>query len=370
MSVKQHLILSPRSAFFMACLAVSMAGCSSFDNVIKLPDHKVDYKNSKSVKGLDVPPDLTMPEYDRTYAVMPGEVVSANRYTQRRPTDVAQSNVLPIATDVKLINQAGVRYLQVNAPADALWPKLKAFWGTLGVALKKEEPRVGVMETEWAQNRAGLPNDWLRRLVGTVFRDSYDAGTRDKFRLRVERAGEKTNVYVSHQRAEELVLNTGGVKWELRPADPELEAVILNRISLHLQGGKAANTPEIQQAASVVNLTEAAGRPALQVSGDFASVWLRTGVMLERSGLVIDGQQKVQGIYRVIYRGKGKEQRSWFSRIFKSQNDIVKSGGIYQVHITNQGSTNLISITDAEGTAVSTSVADKLLRAIKAEFDR
>ncbi|MGV6808457.1 MAG: outer membrane protein assembly factor BamC [bacterium] len=370
MSVKQHLIPSPRSAFFMACLAMSMAGCSSLgiDNV--LPNHKVDYKNSQSVKSLDVPPDLTMPDYDRTYAVVSGEVVSANRYTQRRPVEAVQNNVLPASTDVKVVNQGGVRYLQVNAPAEVLWPKLKAFWGTLGVAIEKEEPRVGVMETEWAQNRAGLPNDWLRRLVGTVFRDSYDAGTRDKFRLRVERAGTKTHVYVSHQRAEELALNAGGVKWELRPADPELEAVILNRISLHLQGGKAANTPEIQQAASVVNLTEAAGRPALQVSGDFASVWLRTGVMLERSGLAIDGQKKEQGIYRVIYRGQGHEKRSWFSRIFKSQNDVVKVGGVYQVHITNQGNTNLISITDEEGMVVSAVVAEKILQNIKTEFDR
>lgn len=370
MSVKQHLLPPPRSAFFMACLAMSMAGCSSLgiDNV--LPNHKVDYKNSQSVKSLDVPPDLTLPSYDQTYAVVSGEVVSANRYAQRRPVEVAQSNVLPASTDVKIVNQNGVRYLQVNAPAEVLWPKLKAFWGTLGIAIKKEEPRVGVMETEWAQNRAGLPNDWLRRLVGTVFRDSYDAGMRDKFRLRIERAGAKTNVYVSHQRAEELALNAGGVKWELRPADPELEAVILNRISLHLQGGKAANTPEIQQAASVVNLTTVAGRPALQVSGDFSSAWLRTGVMLERSGLVIDGQQKEQGIYRVIYRGKGKEQQGWFSRIFKSQNEVVKVGGVYQVHITNQSNMNLISITDAEGTAVSTAVADKLLQNIKTEFDR
>jgi outer membrane protein assembly factor BamC len=356
-------------------VVVNVAGCSRVSSLVKLPDHKIDYKNSRTVQPLDVPPDLSTPEYDQTYAAVDG-TVSASDYARRQQVGqvAGNSSVLPAVQGVQVVNQGGVRFLQVQAPAEQLWPKLKSFWNKLGVGLKKDEPRIGIMETEWAENRAGLPKDWLRKLTGSVFSDSYDAGSRDKFRLRVERAGAGiTNVYVTHQRAEEIVTNdVSGVKWQLKPADSEVEAEMLNRIVAHLQGGNAAaKVPVVQQAASTATMTTASGKPALQISGRFSDVWLRTGVMIERIGMSIEGQQKQAGIYTVIYRGgERKRKEGWFSRIFKSDKSMLKKGGEYQLHIADNGSSSLISVANKEGDPVAANVSSHILAQLKSEFDR
>jgi len=373
MSVKKISVLKPLSAGVVVGLVVSVSGCSSIGNVVKLPEHKIDYKDSKTVKSLDVPPDLSAPDYDETYARLPSGGVSAQAYGQRR-VGSGSAAVLPVVQGVQVVNQGGVRYLQVAAAPEVLWPRLTGFWSTMGVSLQKDEPRIGVMETEWAENRAGLPMDWLRKAVGSVFQGFYDAGVRDKFRLRVERAGAGTNVYVTHQRAEEMVLSNGGVKWELKPSDPELEAIILNRIVAHLGGGEAAKAAEIRGAATVsgVVMTSAGGRPALKVAGSFADVWLRTGVVLEQRGLSIEGQQKDAGIYKIVYRGSGvgKSKEGWFSRIFKSNKDVVRSGSDYQVHVADSGAYSLVSVTDKEGEPVSAAVAQALLGELKLGYER
>lgn len=372
MSVKKVSVLKPLSASIVVGLVVSMSGCSNIGSVIKLPDKKIDYKGSKTVKSLDVPPDLSSPDYDETYARLPSGGVSASAYAQQRRLGGGEAAVLPSVQGVNIVNQGGVRYLQVAAAPEVLWSRLTGFWSTMGVSLQKDEPRIGVMETEWAENRAGLPMDWLRKAVGSVFQGVYDAGVRDKFRLRVERAGAGTNVYVSHQRAEEVLLDNGGVKWALRPSDPELEAIILNRIVAHLGG--ASKEAQVREAASVsnVSMSTVGGRPALKVGGRFSDVWLRTGVVLERQGLSVEKQRKDDGVYEVVYRDKGsnKSKEGWLSRIFKSNNEVVRAGGVYQIHITDSGSYSLVSVTDKEGEPVSPSVAQILLEQLKMGYER
>lgn len=374
MSVKKLSALKPLSIGLAVSLVLGLAGCSSIGKVVQLPEPKIDYKNSKSVKSLDVPPDLSSPEYDDTYARLPSGGVSANAYGQRQHIGQAAVNsaVLPAVNGVSMVNQGGVRYLQVAAAPEVLWPKLTGFWSTLGVSLMKDEPQIGVMETEWAENRAGLPMDWLRKITGSVFQGVYDAGVRDKFRLRVERAANGTNVYVSHQRAEEQVFSGGGVKWELKPADPELEAIILNRIALHL-GGKAAKpvSANVSTVSNVV-MTSVEGRPALRVSGGFSDVWLRTGVVLEQSGMSIEGQQKNAGIYNVVYRGakSTRKQEGWFSKIFKTNKEVVKVGGDYQIHVADSGAYSLISVSNAEGEPVDVSVSQAMLTELKSFYQR
>ena len=43
------------------------------------------------------------------------------------------------------------------------------------------------METDWAENRANLPQTGLRKLIGKALDSVYDTGMRDMFRTRVEK---------------------------------------------------------------------------------------------------------------------------------------------------------------------------------------
>ncbi len=64
---------------------------------------------------------------------------------------------------------------------------VKEFWQGLGFSVKTELPEAGVMETDWAENRAKIADDPIRNLLGKVIDSVYSTGERDKFRTRLER---------------------------------------------------------------------------------------------------------------------------------------------------------------------------------------
>ena len=51
------------------------------------------------------------------------------------------------------------RWLVVPQPPEAVWPVVKEFWQELGFLIKIEIPEAGIMETDWAENRAKIPDD-------------------------------------------------------------------------------------------------------------------------------------------------------------------------------------------------------------------
>ncbi len=62
---------------------------------------------------------------------------------------------------------------------DKLWPVVKEFWQDNGFLLRVEMPDVGVMETDWAENRARIPQDPIRNVLGKFLDSVYSSGERD-----------------------------------------------------------------------------------------------------------------------------------------------------------------------------------------------
>ena len=88
-----------------------------------------------------------------------------------------------------------------------------------------ENMETGVMETDWAENRAKIPQGVIRNMLGKVLDQAYSAPERDKFHTRIER-GQKpgtTEVYISHRGMYEMYVNdanlrqTGRTVWQPRP---------------------------------------------------------------------------------------------------------------------------------------------------------
>lgn len=376
--MKKRLQYKSIAMISLTSSALLLSSCSSINSTLKLPEHKIDYQNSKSVKSLEVPPDLTAPEFDSTYAVDANGTVSAAAYNRHDGRAAVKSTqVLQMVQGVQIKRAGNVSWLEVQAPAETLWPKLTAFWTKLGVSLKSNEPRIGLMETEWAENRAGLPMDWLRKALGGMFQGTYDAGSRDKFKLRIERPSPSvTNIFISHRGAEEMISPDGGVKWEKRPADANLEAEILNRLSAFLQGNQqaATNSARVKQVATAVTWSTLQGRPVLQVSDNRKRTWLRVGVMLERAGLVIEGQDQANGIYKIVYKGGAKQDKQgWLSKVtnvFKNDKNGLSVGSEYQIHLSDAGANTHIMATDDAGQPLDTKASRAILAQLKAEFDR
>jgi outer membrane protein assembly factor BamC len=74
------------------------------------------------------------------------------------------------------------------------------FWPTVGLSVEKSDAATGILETAWAENRAKLPQDIIRRTLGRLLDSVYSTGEMDKYRARVERTPQNTSeIFVSHR---------------------------------------------------------------------------------------------------------------------------------------------------------------------------
>ena len=354
------------------------SGCSTVDNLTDTTNG-INYKNNNSIKTLEFPPDLTTPKFDVAFTLPASGIVRASKINSKSVDRYSGRDleVLTSSKNMRIGSSGTVRWLDVDAPANSLWPKLRDFWRSLGVNITKDEPRIGIMLTEWAENRAGLPKDWLRQALGKVLQGTFDAGTRDQYRIRVEKIEtNKTRIYLTHKGSEKIVTETG-VGWELRPPKHELEAEMLNRLHAFLQGDKYTatkntNESDATQTSSLATLVTEDKRPILQVHESYKKAWARTGVMLERMGLSVESRKQSKGIYGVVYNGDEaiESKGGFFSNLFKGKQTFLTKGTAYQIHIRDAGRLTEVKAMDEEGKPLTADQAKKILARIKQEFDR
>ncbi|HWH82805.1 MAG TPA: outer membrane protein assembly factor BamC, partial [Burkholderiaceae bacterium] len=229
-------------AALAALAAALLAGCSSLDNI--LSGDKIDYRTSSGTArsaGLEVPPDLTQLTKDSRYQQTQGSSVSAAAFQATTPATPASAAATPTIApqavgEMRIERLGNERWLRTSLTPEQLWPQLQAFWKERGFVITQDTPAAGVMETDWAENRAKLPQDIIRNTVGKVFDNAYSTGELDKFRTRVERSPNGTDVYITHRGMVEIYTNErkDNTTWQPRPADPQLEGELLSRLMLKL----------------------------------------------------------------------------------------------------------------------------------------
>ena len=227
-------------------MALVLAGCSGGFSLsdIGIESKKIDYKTAGKAKApsLEVPPDLTSPTRDDRYAV-PDTVgkgtATFSAYNQERsPQALAQaqqqSNVLPQVDKTRIERAGSQRWLVVAGRPNEIWDQVKEFWQETGFIVKLEIPEAGVMETDWAENRAQIQQDFIRNMLGKAIDSLYSTAERDKFRTRLEPGTEPgtTDIFISHRGMYETFINEGKdqTRWQPREPDPELEAEMLRRL--------------------------------------------------------------------------------------------------------------------------------------------
>ena len=76
---------------------------------------------------------------------------------------------------------------------------MRDFWQESGFLLTTDQRNLGIMETDWAENRAKLPQDIIRGTLGKLVDSVYSTGELDRFRTRLERTPNGTEIFVSHR---------------------------------------------------------------------------------------------------------------------------------------------------------------------------
>ncbi|MDO5059829.1 MAG: outer membrane protein assembly factor BamC [Neisseria sp.] len=283
-----------------AALAVALLGlaaCSS--NKQALPE--LDYQSSnRKVVNLEVPPDLTNPNQGNLYQLPAGSGAVRASDINRTPSkqQTADAAVLAGVKGISLERDGNQRWLAVSGKSPAeLWPLLKAFWQESGFTIANEEPAIGQMETEWAENRAKIPNDGIRSLFEKVgLGGVYSSGERDKFIIRIESGKNGTSdIFFAHKGMTEVYTDKSEERtmWQPRPNDANLEAAFLSRFMQYLGADEAQIKAQLDKTAVKAktggNLARIEGN-SLMVSGDQERNWRRTALALDRVGLTVVGQ--------------------------------------------------------------------------------
>ncbi|HMN75474.1 MAG TPA: outer membrane protein assembly factor BamC [Burkholderiaceae bacterium] len=370
----------------LLCLSIALvlAGCGSYDQLVN--GDSVDYRTQgNKTAPLDVPPDLTQLSRDPRYAPQ-GAAVSANALQNSAPAPALGGGAKTKEVAVNDIEGTRIerlgtdRWLYTPLPPDQLWPQLRTFWQERGLALTVDLPEAGVMETDWAENRAKIPQDIIRGTIGKVFDSAYSTGERDKFRTRVERNPTGgSDVFITMRRMVE-VYNTQdktNTVWQPAPDDPQMEAEMLGRLLLKLTAKplpQAASASAPTNAAALVtnvpppppraHMVEGAATPTLQVDDGFDRAWRRVGIALDRTGFTVEDRDRAQGIYFVRYvdpKTAGQAEPNFFTKLFTSGSNPAIKPVRYRVTVKSDGKVSLVTVLGAEGMAADGEAVQSIL---------
>ena len=357
--------------------AAILGGCSFMES------KKIDYKSAGSLPPLEAPPDLILPSGDNRYAVpdvSPKGAATFSAYSQERGVRraVAGEQVLPAIEKVSVERSGNQRWLVVQMPPQEVWPVVKDFWQEHGFIINVEMPDAGVLETDWAENRAKIPQDPIRGFLGKVIDAVYSTAERDKFRTRLERSadGKSTEIYISHRGMFEVFEGTQGggdqgkgrTVWQPRPADPELEAEMLRRLMVRFGVEEARARTQLAEKAApprVSKVQAAGGAPGLQLPEAFDRAWRRVGLALDRIGFAVEDRDRVAGIYYVRYADTdamtAKEKQGFLSKLAFWKGDETKATQRYRVRVQEKADATEVTVLQEDGAPAKSETGTRII---------
>lgn len=337
-------------------LAASLvAGCGIIET------KKIDYKSAQKAPTLELPPDLVAPSSDNRYAIPDTQgsgTATLSTYDRERKVTPAGTQTLLPAQDKARIERAGTqRWLVVNATPQQVWPVIKDFWQETGFIVNIESPETGVIETDWAENRAKIPQDAIRRTLGKVLDGLYSTAERDKFRTRIEQGKDGTEIYLSHRGMIEVYATEGKDKtvWQPRPADPELEAEMLRRLMLRfgVEDARADTLLAKQQTPEQARIVKDGGASSLEMDEGFDRAWRRVGLALDRVGFAVEDRDRSKGVYFVRYidpdaDNDSKRDDGILAKFAFWKSKKPQTSPQVQVVVTEAGDKSRVSVTGAD----------------------
>ncbi len=361
-------------AWFALAGVLTLSGCSEIRYALSGED-SVNYKSVVRTDPLSIPPDLTQASSDPRFRAPPTGTTTFSQYQQasqaaaKGPVSAEQSGVLPVRPDIRVERDGDLRWLSVAMPPEKVFPRVADFWVENGFTLDVTDPKAGLMITNWAENRARIPESWLRQLLSSVLEAAWDSGTRDKFRTRLERNGNRTEIYISHTHMVETRANDYNetVRWGPGKEDPGLNAAMIARLMVFLGDDvagarqKMADAVEVPQQPKVSKPANVDG--AIMIGESFDRAWRRVSVALDSGGFTVDDRDRSAGDFFVRYvdadTGVKREDPGLLSRLFGAKGPPPAQQ--FRLHLTNQGNQTEVTVFDANGKRDTSPTAQRIL---------
>jgi len=339
-------------------LALSLAGCSSFENLMS--GDKVDYRGSaQKTAPLEVPPDLSQLAREGRYQPQTGVVSASTLRQPNAPQQAAAAAVVApnAVADMRIERQGNTRWLVTGMQPEALYPLVRSFWQERGFSLAVDNPEIGLMETDWAENRANIRQDILRRTLGRVIENLYSTPERDRFRTRIERTANGSEVFISHRGMQEIYTSElkDATVWQPRPSDPELEIEFLSRLMVKLGAKEDTARTTVAAAPAAPAKARVATVPAtaaMEIDEGFDRAWRQVGLALDRSGFTVEDRDRSAGIYFVRYidpKQANKDEPNFFSKLFGGGDKDTARPQRVRVLVKATGAKTQVTVQTADG---------------------
>ena len=349
-----------------------LAGCSTI-NKLTGGEESVDYRSTVRGDPLSIPPDLTQANQDVHYRAPEG-TTSYSDYAQAQQAQQGasrQSQVLPEQQGIEVRRDGQLRWLVVERPAEEVFPAIIEFLGQQGFTIRSQDPQAGVVQTDWAENRAKIPESWIRSALGSIIDQVFDSGERERFTTRLERVEGRTEVYISHQHMEETPTTDGAAfKWVYGDEDPNLNAAMLARLMVFLGTDVERAQSQVAQAEAGPQgtLIEASTQEAaLTLNEPFDRAWRRVGVAIDAAGFSVEDRDRSTGDYFVRYldsdSGEKIEQQNLIGRLFGTRNtaEAVR----YRIRVNTVGNVSTVRVLDENAQVQDTDTARRILTVLR-----
>jgi len=368
----RHMVL--KVALLVTSVAV-LSACSTVKETLS-GQNAIDYQSAARTDPLSIPPDLTQAAADPRYrAPATGSTTLTAFQSQGSKIDASGGSgltreaVLPTYPDMEVKRNGDLRWLAVKMSPSELFPKIENYWYDSGFSLDIIDSKAGLMVTNWAENRSRIPSSWLREALGKVIDRVYDSGERDKFRTIVERNGDITEVYISHEHMveERMGIEQDQTRWKPGREDPGLNAAMLARLMVFLgeetelarqKMAQAADTklkPVVQDNVSVDG--------TLTIDESFEMSWRRVGLALDSGSFAVDDRDRSAGDFFVRYvdtdTGLIREEPSFFGRLFGAKDP--EPAQQYRVHLKGEGDRTIVSVFRGDGQPDTSETAKRML---------
>lgn len=368
----QHMVL--KMALLVTSVSV-LSACASVKETLS-GQNAIDYQSAVRTDPLSIPPDLTQAAADPRYrAPATGSTTLTAFQAQGSKIDAAGSSaitretVLPTYPNMEVKRDGDLRWLAVNMSPSELFPKIESYWYDSGFSLDLVDGKAGLMVTNWAENRSRIPSSWLREALGSVIDRVYDSGERDKFRTILERNGDITEVYISHEHMVEVRtgIEQDQTRWERGREDPGLNAAMLARLMVFLgeetelarqkmaQAADTALKPVVQDDVSVDG--------TLTIAEPFEMGWRRVGLALDSGNFAVDDRDRSTGDFFVRYvdtdTGLIREEPSFFGRLLGAKDP--EPAQQYRLHLQGKGDQTIVSVFKGDGQPDTSETAQRML---------
>lgn len=328
----------------LALASLSLTGCFSFnekeeEKALGLGERNIKYYANKTVTSLEIPPDLTRPSSQNAFKLdnyisnIQEDTIS---FSSKDNAIKEASSILRTPSNVEVKRSGERRWLVVDKKPDVVWDLSKSFFKSYGFTIKKTNKKIGLIETDFLENRPEIPDQSLgliRSMFKKVLEARYVLPIVDKYRIRIEPAdnGNKSEVYLTLTSMMEVVTGKGeeveNTVWQSRPKDQALEIEMLYRLMTFLGSDHVVAKEKILAAKEDQQLTVKVdkgigGYAKLVFSLSRYDTWDNIGWALDQLNVEIEDKDVKEGSFYInIVR---TEHKDFWSKIF-GDNSIKKS---------------------------------------------